>query len=328
MRQKDIIALIFALGIAVLSTLLARVLFQAPVTPTNQEQEKTTNDATKEMIEVLVATDTLVLGSTITTRHITWQRWPKNSVLEAYIVRNDSDEDQYQKIIGSLLRRTINVGEPITVNDIIKKGDHSFLSAIVRPGMRAISLPLGTNSAGSALLSPGDTVDVIAAIHAQGVQATNEILSGKTLAESVRILAIDQRLDDQKSTPTNQDQPKFITLEVTPTQAEILAMALKLGELTYSLRGIQAEEEAKPKVEEQHQTDQEKLKAQLKQEIEQRQKAAQKPEKPAPRTVRVIRGDIRTQLTFRETGVEEITESRGTGTTSASAPGNGQGGSR
>lgn len=237
MNQKHIIALICALGFAFLTALITHALFERSVQPkvVNVEAEKPKES---EDAEVLVTTQNLGVGTPISADLITWQKWPIQGLHSSYLVRNEENQDKYQQLIGGLVKRPINQGEPITMDDIIKKGERSFLAAIVHPGMRAVSLPLGNT--GGILISPGDWVDVISAnMHTEN--GKEDTVSGRTLAYNVKVLAVDQYMDD--TSRKDLSQPRFITLEVNPEQAEILSMAMKLGNLIFSVRGLQKDKD-------------------------------------------------------------------------------------
>lgn len=280
MSQKHTIALIFAIGLAFLATIIAHMLFQRtvskPVPVVEIEKPKEVDTA-----EVLVTTQSLTMGMPITADLITWQKWPLQGLHNSYLVRNEDNQDKYQHLIGGLVKRPINQGEPITMDDIIRKGDRSFLAAIVRPGMRAVSVPLGNMN--GVLISPGDWVDIISAdMHPKNKSQEN--LSGKTLAYNIKVLAVDQFMDETGH-EKEMTQPKSVTLEVSPEQAEILSIALKLGNLIFSVRGLQQDnqENQVPNI------DLSALKNQLKNQLEKSDE--DEPEvKPSKNDITIVRG--------------------------------------
>lgn len=245
-RQKDLITLVLALSIAFLAALISKALFEKQEASTKKAPPITEVHHESHTAEVLVATQNISIGESIKSSMITWQKWPKEAVLDTYIVRNNETSDQYQKLLNGLSKRQISHGEPITLDDIIKAGDRSFLAAIVAPGMRAVSLPLGSSAAGSSLLSPGDRVDIISANIFRSSFKQDNNFSGTTLVENAKVLAVDRHLGSHRTSETKggiqiaqEESAKFITIEVTPEEAEILSMATKLGELTFSLRGME-----------------------------------------------------------------------------------------
>ena len=68
----------------------------------------------------------------------------------------------------------------------------------------------------------------------------DERRASETILQNVRVLALDQTVDDQNGTPIIA---KTATLEVTPKQAELLALAADIGRITLTLRSLAKDEE-------------------------------------------------------------------------------------
>jgi len=60
----------------------------------------------------------------------------------------------------------------------------------------------------------------------------------ETILSNVRVIAIDQSLEDLKSQKGQARSPKTVTLEVMPQQAEIIAVATRMGTLTLTLQSL------------------------------------------------------------------------------------------
>jgi pilus assembly protein CpaB len=165
------------------------------------------------------------------------------------------EEDQATQtgtvVIGAIAKRSMLAGEPIGLESIIQPGDKSIVSAILPPGMRAISVPISTESAAAGFINPGDRVDVLLASNVRSAVGDSDNKRGdvivnwstETILHDVTVLAIDQRLSKNK-----EDGPAMIgktaTLEVSPTDAERLLAAQQLGSLSLVLRSMV--DEAKP----------------------------------------------------------------------------------
>jgi pilus assembly protein CpaB len=93
----------------------------------------------------------------------------------------------------------------------------------------------------SGFVFPGDRVDLLVthSVKNEEIDGRNTALASETVLRDVRVVAIDQRTDDQNSTPT---LARTVTFEVTPKQAEMVNVARRLGELTLSLRSLSREE--------------------------------------------------------------------------------------
>src|ERR1700752_4096676 len=124
-------------------------------------------------------------------------------------------------IVGSLALITIPAGATITSSKIGRPADEA-LPVRLSPGMRAVSIETDKVKGGGGLLQPGDLVDVIAVPQ----KNTSEPPPASTILRGVRVLAIGDTLEYSSATPSpNESNSTTITLEVTPAQADLLAMA-------------------------------------------------------------------------------------------------------
>jgi len=186
-------------------------------------------------IYVLVADVDLPTGSFIKEEHLTWQVWPDDKLHSSYMIQ---DQTKIEDLVGAVVRRAIAAGEPVTSSRILKPGDRGFLSAVLRAGYRAVAVRVDATSSISGLVFPGDRVDIL---------LTHSITNGdaqrratETVLTNVRVLAIDQKINDTDESPK---VGKNATLEVTPKQAEMLAVLSELGKLSFALRSLAKDEE-------------------------------------------------------------------------------------
>ena len=230
MSVRNIILILVAVAITAGTGLVARSWIgsqrPAPVAAAPPPQVKKTF--------VLVADKDLPAGTFIKENLLTWQSWPDEQPHPTYLVKNKDDET---RIFGSVVRRGISAGQPITTGRVIKSGDRGFLAAVLRPGYRAVSLRINATSSIAGLIFPGDRVDII---------LTHSVANGgparrvsETVLTNVRILAIDQKTNDQDTVPK---LGKNATFEVTPKQAEMLSVLSDLGRLSLSLRSLAKDE--------------------------------------------------------------------------------------
>lgn len=139
---------------------------------------------------------------------------------------------------GAFLKKAIKAGEPFYEDDLIQVGERGFILAAMRPGMRAMSIAVFQATAVAGFPSPGDHVDVIMT---DSIDDTSDepILTPRQYAETVlrnvRLLAIEQRNFGNDESPLIGNT---VTLEVTPRQSEILALASQQGRLVLTLRSM------------------------------------------------------------------------------------------
>ncbi|MGB7977200.1 MAG: Flp pilus assembly protein CpaB [Roseiarcus sp.] len=156
---------------------------------------------------------------------------------------------QEKDLLGALSRRDFAEGEPLIASDFIKPSDRNFLSAVLKPGSRAISIFVDPAQSVAGLALQGDYVDVIL------IQSFEDKITvdpgrktvGETVLHSVRVIAIDQTLAPPQGSLMSAVManaegrvPKTITLEVTERQAEKLMVSQKLGGFQLTLLPLTA----------------------------------------------------------------------------------------
>ncbi|MDE2167250.1 MAG: Flp pilus assembly protein CpaB [Alphaproteobacteria bacterium] len=190
---------------------------------------------------ILVASKPLPAGHFIHTEDLAWQSWPNNDLSKTYMVKGTVN---LTAIVGSVVKSGIAQGEPITDMRIVKKGDRGFLAAIVRPGYRAITVSLQAGAGLSGLAEPGDHVDLILTMDVPSTKGGPARHVSETVLQDIRVLAIDQKIND-----LSHDAPlaRTATLEVTPKEAEVVALLNEMGKLSMTLRSVgSAENDAQP----------------------------------------------------------------------------------
>ena len=182
------------------------------------------------MSDVLIANSALQPGQALAADQVRWQKWPTASVDSTFITRGSVGSiDDVVK--GSVVRSPLAAGQPITNASIVHGDAVGLMAAMLNPGMRAISMPINTDSGAGGFILPNDRVDLILIRKADGTH-----VNASTLLSDVRVLAVDQTFKQDKDTKTVIG--KTATLEVTPAQAEQLAKAQNQGTLSLSLRPL------------------------------------------------------------------------------------------
>jgi pilus assembly protein CpaB len=186
---------------------------------------------------ILVARAAIARGQKLKAADLGWQPWPEAGIDQAYI---QMETKPVEAFVGRVAREPFVPGEPITDAKTVEPGNGGVLAAVLRPGMRAVSVPVNNTSDVSGFIFPGDQVDVvvtetlpIAGSNAGAVQRR----AAETVVHDVRVVAVDQKLDNKNGDVVIA---KNATLEVTPKQSEIMALANDMGKLSLSLRGLVA----------------------------------------------------------------------------------------
>ena len=144
-------------------------------------------------------------------------------------------------LAGAMVRRALGTDEIILPPDVLRPGDHGFLAAVLKPGMRAITVGVDMVSGTAGLIWPGDRVDLILTqATADPAVPPDRRVSAETVLADVRVIAIDQRLVEGVTPggPTGH-AAHTVTLEVTAEEAERVAVATRLGRLSLSVRAAE-----------------------------------------------------------------------------------------
>lgn len=230
MKPARIVVLLIALAAGGIAALLAgrsdrpAQVVQAPV-------------AALETVDVLIAGSDIALGQAITGSELRWQNWPASSAGSNFISRSDRP-DAINQIAGSIARSPFFAGEPIREARLIKAKGSGYMAAILPSGMRAVSTDVTPETGAAGFILPNDHVDVILSRRDRDAEkaAGVEVHTSETILSNVRVLAIDQTVEEKGGQRVVVG--KTVTLELTQRQAETLVMSRTQGQLSLALRSL------------------------------------------------------------------------------------------
>ena len=229
MDRKKLVLLLGALIIAIGTAFAARSMFAGSSAP--QAVAATEPQGPK----VLVANRVLPAGTIITADAMGFQQWPEELVQDAYYIEGNSD---IQQLLGTVVRFPITAGEPVTQGALVRPGDRGFLAAALSPGMRAVTVPVSVRTGVAGFVFPGDRVDLVLTQTVEG--EGRPLKTAETVLRNLRVLATDQSTEQV----TNEEGKtvvrafRTVTIEVTPTIAEKVAVAQTIGTISLVLRSI------------------------------------------------------------------------------------------
>src|SRR5882724_7868570 len=232
MRARTLILFVLALVLAGGTAMLVRswlaqpaaVAEAAPVVPPPILQKS-----------VLVARGPITRGQILKPADLAWQPWPEAGLGRAYIQAGTKTIEDFA---GWVARDPFVPGEPVSEAKIVAPGSRGFLAAVLRAGMRAVSVPVTATSGISGFVFPGDQVDILVSETLPGSGSNGATRKGaETVLHDVRVIAVDQKLDSKGGEAI---VAHTATLEVTPKQSEIIAVASEMGKLSLSLRSLVA----------------------------------------------------------------------------------------
>jgi pilus assembly protein CpaB len=143
-----------------------------------------------------------------------------------------------EELTGAIARAPFVAGEPLRESKLIKANGSGYMAAVLDKGMRAISTEISPETGAGGFILPNDRVDVILSRRdreAEKSAAANRTPPTPSWPTSA-ILAIDQTLGEKDGQKVVIG--KTATLELTPRQAETLALSRQLGTLSLALRSL------------------------------------------------------------------------------------------
>jgi pilus assembly protein CpaB len=211
-----------ALGVAVVLGLVA--VFLANGLLNRSERNAFAAGSTK----VAVATVPLSYGVDITPDKVRFVDYPNNSIPPGAFTNATQLIPAGKKRVALL---PIAVNEPILSGKISGVGSGASIAALLPDGMRAATVKVNAVSGVAGFIQPNDSVDVL--ITRQLPDSERDAQVTDVLLQNVRVIAIDQKAKNTNGAP---DLAKTATLEVTPLDAQKLALGESVGSLSLVLR--------------------------------------------------------------------------------------------
>src|SRR5919109_2415053 len=176
---------------------------------------------TKNLNRVAVAKVAIPLGTKIIPEQIMMVQFPKEST-------PDGTFEAPEKLTGRVAVVNIAAREPITDSRLAPEGSTGGLSAVIPEGYRAMTVKVDDVVGISGFIMPGTMVDIVVVIDPGDNRGSQQGPISKIVLQNIKVLANGQNIDK----PENQrdaNSVKAVTLQVTPEEAEKLALASSEG---------------------------------------------------------------------------------------------------
>lgn len=176
-------------------------------------------------VPVVVASRDLDEGASIDRLAVEARDWPVPTVPAGAFNTVDS-------AIGRVTRVPIFRGEPIVPGRLAPAGTGPGLEVKITPGKRAMAVRIDDVAGLSGLIQPNSRVDVLVTLRdvTTGVRQV-----AKLFMENMRVLSVGTQI--QRGNDGRPINATTATLEVTPEEAERLAVAMSQGSIQLVLRG-------------------------------------------------------------------------------------------
>jgi len=226
LRRQSLIAL----GIAVILGLVAVFLVNTFLITREKQAAAPVTGTTK----VAVALVPLDYGVEVTPEKVRFVDYPTAS-LPPGTFRTQADLLPMGK--RRLALRSIQINQPLLAADLTGEGQGASISALLPDGARAASVRINDVSGVAGFVKPNDSVDVLIT---RGVGGDNNAQVTDVLLQNIRVIAMDQ---DAKGSNPKPDLARTTTLQVTPLEAQKLALGQQVGSLSLVLRKPGAEQD-------------------------------------------------------------------------------------
>ena len=191
--------------------------------------EKTVSETMHEynFQSVAVASTSLPWGTVFSEEMVTVVDYPDGSVPNGAFAAYDS-------LKGRVLLSNLQPNEPILESKLAPESiETGGVSAILHPEKRAMAVKVNEAVGVGGFIKPGDKVDVMVTIEKE--EKKKKVIVTKTVLENILVLAsgihMERQGKEEEAVPV-----KYITLEVTPKEAEKLALATNEGNIRFALR--------------------------------------------------------------------------------------------
>jgi pilus assembly protein CpaB len=174
-----------------------------------------------QMANVVAADLAIPFGTKVAERHLKVLQMPAEYVPPGSFT-------SIEEVVDRVAMQPIVPGEILMQERFTEFEAGSTLAALVSENMRAVTVRVDDVIGVAGFLLPGNRVDVLAARREANRRAVSE-----TIVRDVRVLAVDQTAASEKNEPVIV---RAVTLEVNPTQAEILVRAKEEGSIQLTLR--------------------------------------------------------------------------------------------
>jgi pilus assembly protein CpaB len=213
---------LIALGIAIVLGIVAVYIANTYLTASQRRVELSGTS------RIAVASVPMAFGVDVTPDKVRFVDYPNSSIPPGRFTSVAQMLPEGKRRVALL---PISVNEPILASKLSAAGSGASIAALLPEGMRAATVRINDVSGVAGFVQPNDSVDVL--ITRQNAGATRDMQLTDVLLQNIRVIAIDQQAKNADGTPK---VARTATLEVTPIDAQKLALAQEVGSLSLVLR--------------------------------------------------------------------------------------------
>lgn len=206
---------LFAFGVAWLTALLLSW----------SVYRKTAAPQSRQTVQVVAAAQDLPAGKRITASDVKLLTLDRKDLPKGAFFKTSEVVDR--AVLAPLVSN-----ELVLTAKLAARGGGEGMTALIEPGMRAVSVQVNEISGVSGFIQPGTRVDVLfTRMFSNGDAATNTVL------QNIKVIAYGKQLEPQSKVDVRDTSKTTVaTLLVTQQQAEKLALAIQRGRIQLVLR--------------------------------------------------------------------------------------------
>jgi pilus assembly protein CpaB len=172
---------------------------------------------------IVVAAKPLKFGDVLGSFSLREIAWPENALPRGAFSKIAELTATRRVVLAAIAEN-----EPILASKITGPGQRATLSAVLKDGMKAVTIRVNDVEDVAGFVLPGDHVDVVLTRPGDKKVSVNDVV-----IEDARVLGVDQMADDTTDKPA---VVRAVTLEVDELGGQKLALASVVGTLSLMLR--------------------------------------------------------------------------------------------
>jgi pilus assembly protein CpaB len=182
-----------------------------------------------ETVNVVVASDTIPIGTRIEAKHIKSVPWPVETQPEGAL-------HDPSVATGRIARVTLMKNQPVADSQLTSEAA-GLLPLLITEGMRAVSVKVDKVTGVSGFVTPNSHVDVLVSGSVEGEENQQR---SKLFLQNIKVLAIGPSIEIQDDKPV---EVPTVTLLVSPDDAEKLTLAARQEPVRLALRNYRDDQE-------------------------------------------------------------------------------------
>ena len=222
MRASTIVMIGFAVVFGLLAVFIAQIWLNNQASM--QAKNMAANRQQVASQTVVVAKQPLRFGTELNASMLQEVPWPADSTPTGAFTKISDILSGGRRVVLA----AIEANEPVLALKITGAGQRATLSALVKPGMKAVTIRVNDVEGVGGFVLPGDHVDVVLTRQIEKGSATTEVV-----LQNARVLAVDQSADERAAKAA---VAKSVTLEVATVDAQKVWLASSVGSLSLLLR--------------------------------------------------------------------------------------------